>query len=211
MNRVKEIELMEELIRRWEALPPVVDDDFPSAHHLVRGSIIRLAEHVTGRNLSSFSIHPHREIGQKCNVYVASSWRNKYQQDVVNVLREAGHEVYDFKNPKEGDKGFHWSQIDKDWEQWDIYDYGRALISELAEQGYYQDWDAMNWADTFVLVQPCGRSAHLELGWAVGAGKRTALYYPEQIEPELMVKMCDYMSDDLRKIIRWVNGESLIY
>ena len=48
-------------------------------------------------------------------IYVASSWRNEYQQEVVKVLRELGHEVYDFKNP-EGRTGFQWSAIDKDWQ-----------------------------------------------------------------------------------------------
>ena len=34
--------------------------------------------------------------------YVASSWRNPFQQEVVNILRDLGHEVYDFKNPHMG-------------------------------------------------------------------------------------------------------------
>lgn len=42
-------------------------------------------------------------------IYVASSWRNQYYSDVVNRLREAGHEVYDFRNPPQGTGGFHWS------------------------------------------------------------------------------------------------------
>ncbi len=40
---------------------------------------------------------------------------------------------------------------------------------------------------------PCGRSAHLELGYAVGAGKLTLVYANEDycpgFEPELMWKM----------------------
>ena len=32
-------------------------------------------------------------------IYVASSWRNAQQPAVVARLREAGHEVYDFRNP----------------------------------------------------------------------------------------------------------------
>ena len=28
-------------------------------------------------------------------VYVASSWRNERQQEIVRALREAGHDVYD--------------------------------------------------------------------------------------------------------------------
>jgi hypothetical protein len=36
-------------------------------------------------------------------------WRNPLQAGVVAVLRAAGHEVYDFKNPHAGNHGFHWS------------------------------------------------------------------------------------------------------
>lgn len=49
-------------------------------------------------------------------IYVASSWRNSFQQDVVKFLRDVGHEVYDFKNPPHGRGGFSWSDIDKNWE-----------------------------------------------------------------------------------------------
>ena len=38
----------------------------------------------------------------KHNIYVASSWRNGYYPEVVAKLREAGHEVYDFRNPPSG-------------------------------------------------------------------------------------------------------------
>ena len=33
-------------------------------------------------------------------LYIASSWRNEYYPDVVKTLREAGHEVYDFRKYK---------------------------------------------------------------------------------------------------------------
>lgn len=32
------------------------------------------------------------------HIYVASSWRNTYYPEVVQALRDAGHEVYDFRN-----------------------------------------------------------------------------------------------------------------
>ncbi len=47
-------------------------------------------------------------------IYVASSWRNQYQPQVVSFLREQGHEVYDFRHPA-GKTGFQWSQIDENW------------------------------------------------------------------------------------------------
>lgn len=50
--------------------------------------------------------------------YVASSWRNSYQQNVVSFLRNEGHEVYDFTHPN-GDMsyGFSWSSIDPKLEE----------------------------------------------------------------------------------------------
>ena len=52
----------------------------------------------------------------------------------------------------------------------------------------------MEWADAFVLLMPCGRSAHLEAGWAIGAGKPTAILLSAG-EPELMYKMADRHED----------------
>ena len=39
----------------------------------------------------------------KHKIYVASSWRNEFYTEVVETLREAGHDVYDFRNPPSGD------------------------------------------------------------------------------------------------------------
>ena len=38
------------------------------------------------------------------HIYVASSWRNTYYPEVVQALRDAGHEVYDFRNPTTDNK-----------------------------------------------------------------------------------------------------------
>ena len=101
-------------------------------------------------------------------IYVASSWRNEHQQEVVKVLRELGHEVYDFKNP-EGKTGFQWSEIDKDWQNWTTEQYREALEHPVAQAGFESDFNAMNWADVCVLVLPSGRSANTEAGWMAGA------------------------------------------
>ena len=126
-------------------------------------------------------------------IYVASSWRNPDQPAVVTALRECGFEVYDFRNPP-GRTGFAWSEIDPHWQQWTAREYIAALGHPAAEAGYASDFGAMQWADTFVLVLPCGRSAHLELGWAVGAGKRTVIITKDGEEPELMAKMVDHIA-----------------
>lgn len=133
------------------------------------------------------------------NIYVASSWRNSYQSEVVRALRNMGHDVYDFKNPRPGDNGFQWAEIDPDWQKWTPEAYREALNHPAAERGFHSDLDAMKWADTFVLVLPCGRSAHLELGWACGQKKRTVVLL-DRMEPELMVKMADHICLSLREV-----------
>lgn len=136
-------------------------------------------------------------------IYVASSWRNEHQQYIVNVLREAGHEVYDFKHPAPGDAGFHWSEIDPNWQEWSVAEYGAALTHDYAKFGFNRDFDAMRAADACVLVLPCGRSAHLEAGWMKGAGKKVYAFIPSdyKMEPELMYKMLDGITNDIQGIL----------
>lgn len=138
-------------------------------------------------------------------VYVASSWRNQIQPIVVQALRSDGHEVYDFRNPKEGDMGFHWSEIDHNWKQWTPEKYRSCLNHPIAESGFKSDFDAMVWADVFVGVQPFGRSASLEMGWAAGQGKKTILLL-ENGEPELMVKMLDHICCSVNEVKNILNN-----
>ena len=85
-------------------------------------------------------------------IYVASSWRNPYFPEVVTRLREAGHEVYDFRNPPHGGAGFHWTDVDPDAPNWTYAQYAEGLHHPLAERQFQADIDALTWADTCVLV-----------------------------------------------------------
>jgi nucleoside 2-deoxyribosyltransferase len=129
-------------------------------------------------------------------VYVASSWRNNYQPLVVQSLRKDGHDVYDFKDSE----GFHWSEVDPEWQKWTPQSYIKGLSHTCAERGFNRDMKALRECDACVYVMPCGPSASMEMGWAVGAGKPTAVYIPELREPDLMVKMAGLITDDLQKI-----------
>jgi hypothetical protein len=124
-------------------------------------------------------------------IYVASSWRNAYQQSVVNLLRALNHEVYDFKNPGPDNTAFQWSAIDPFWDAWTTDEYRKALEHPLAVKGFENDFSAMEWADCCVMVLPCGRSANSEAGWFKGAGMKVFVFSPENEEPELMYKMYD--------------------
>ena len=138
-------------------------------------------------------------------IYVASSWRNTYQPAVVQVLREAGHEVYDFRRPAPGDDGFAWTEIDPAWLSWTPEQYRAALQHPRAQVGFAHDQLALQRADVTVLVLPCGRSAHLELGYAAGVGQRTAVLMLEPCEAELMYLLVDRVClsiDELQAFLR---------
>lgn len=129
-------------------------------------------------------------------IYVASSWRNTYQPLVVDVLRKDGHEVYDFKDSE----GFHWSEVDPNWKDWSPAQYIQGLNHECAERGFARDMKALRECDACVYVMPCGPSASMEMGWAVGASKQVIVYIPELREPDLMVKMAHFITADLTEV-----------
>lgn len=140
-------------------------------------------------------------------IYVASSWRNPRQQAVVELLRAQGHEVYDFRNPAPGNIGFSWRQVDPGGFS-TPQDYLAKIDHPICNGGFWLDMDALMACDACVLVLPCGRSAHLELGWAVGAGKKTAILLSyDQWEPELMYKMVDLVALQFDEIISWLRTE----
>jgi hypothetical protein len=129
-------------------------------------------------------------------IYLASSWRNPEQPALVDVLRNDGHQVYDFRNP-EHSTGFRWSDIGLT-PPCTADEYRTALLTHpRAAQGFMADFAAMRWADTGVLLLPCGRSAHLELGWMAGAGKRTLILTRDGEEPELMALLADKICVDV--------------
>jgi len=127
-------------------------------------------------------------------IYVASSWRNPHQPKVVFELLAQGFDVYDFRNPEPGKNGFQWSEIDEYWQNWTPGRFNTALNHRIAVDGFQSDFKALQACDVCVLVLPCGRSAHLEHGFARGSGKRTYILFPDNkpgLEPELMYKMTD--------------------
>lgn len=130
----------------------------------------------------------------KRKIYLASSWRNHLQPDAVYRLRMAGHEVYDFRNPGPGEKGFSWSEVDKDWRYWASEHFIKGLEHPYARHGFQLDKVGLDWADTCVLLSNCGKSAHLEAGYAIGQGKETfiVLEHKGNIEAELMYLLAGY-------------------
>lgn len=139
-------------------------------------------------------------------IYVASSWRNEFYPGVVEALRAAGHDVYDFRNPPSGDDGFKWANVDPNYMDWTPTEYRDQLKCSLAERQFKNDIEAMESCDTCVLVLPCGRSAHTEAGWFAGRGKKVIAYIPTKQEPELMYKLFDCVTCTLEELFDALKG-----
>lgn len=148
-------------------------------------------------------------------IYVASSWRNDQQPDVVHALRQAGHAVYDFKGSRlgfadataapshpreEGNGGFRWTDIDPNWKSWSPDQFRKALENSVAIHGLARDYAALTTCDACVLVMPCGRSAHLEAGHVLGAGGKLIILLADG-EPELMYGMAHALCISMEEVI----------
>lgn len=143
-------------------------------------------------------------------IYVASSWRCPTQPAVVEALRAAGFEVYDFRNPPES-SAFRWTEVNPWFKGTVDQDNTRAMLDHpVARKAFGVDMGALRGCDLCVLVMPCGRSAHLEAGYAVGAGKPTCILLGDEQEPELMHLMADYIAGSIEGVVGWALGlESL--
>lgn len=137
------------------------------------------------------------------NIYVASSWRNPRQPVIVDALRSAGYEVYDFRNPRgEGpNTGFAWSDIDPEWRTWTPEQYRDALDSPIAQAGFVADFDGLHDCDALVLLLPCGASAHSEAGYVAGLGKPVVPLANAQTEPELMYKLFEPLVTSIPELL----------
>lgn len=143
-------------------------------------------------------------------IYVASSWRNEArQQATVLALRDAGHTVYDFRNPAPGDIGFGWRQCATPEQVKDPRAFrDEVLTHPVARAGFEKDMTALRDADATVLVLPCGRSAHLELGWAAGAGQRTIVLLDDPMsEPELMYLACSDICLSIADVVQALRSD----
>lgn len=139
-------------------------------------------------------------------IYLASSWRNPHQPWMVDLLRQHGHQVYDFRNPPHS-TGFAWRDVGLSV-PCTAAAYRSALLSHpRAAQGFSADFSAMRWAEVGLLVLPCGRSAHLELGWMAGAGKRTLILTQDGEEPELMALLADRICISVDEVLTELGAE----
>lgn len=123
-------------------------------------------------------------------VYIASSWRNTHYESVCAAVRDAGHEVMDWRA---GDQPLpSWSIADErfqaatDAQAWTPQLAMDALHHPRVRATFRKDMELLTAADALVPLTPCGRSAHFEAGIAQGRAMPRAILLTEGVEPEVM-------------------------
>ena len=101
-------------------------------------------------------------------IYLIGSLRNPNVPLLAEDLRKAGHEVFDDWYAAGPEADDYWQR----YEQKRGHTFAQALEGFAANHVYSYDRTHLDRADQGVLLMPAGKSAHLELGYLIGQGKK---------------------------------------
>lgn len=102
------------------------------------------------------------------SLYLIGSLRNPEIPKLGNQLRSAGWKVFDDWYAA----GPHADDCWRDYEKGRGHTLPQALRGRAARHVYGFDLRYLSLATHVVLALPAGKSGHLELGWALGQGKK---------------------------------------
>ena len=112
------------------------------------------------------------------SIYMVGSLRNGKMPEIANKLAAAGYDAF---------ADWHAAGYEAD-DKWQEHEQSRGRTYREALYGYHArdvfefDLTHINRCDFVVLILPCGKSGHLELGWALGRGKPGFVLFDK--EPE---------------------------
>jgi nucleoside 2-deoxyribosyltransferase len=101
------------------------------------------------------------------SIYLIGSLRNPKVQTVAQALRKAGYVVFDEWQSPGPDADDHWQKYERARGR----GFKAALNGAHAQMIFNLDRQQIEKHDVAVMVAPCGKSGHLELGYKVGRGE----------------------------------------
>ena len=119
---------------------------------------------------------------QKLKIYLASSWKNAEGILIItNVLRQKGFQVDAFCDQQNGRIGFNIAdELQKSGAKLSDVDCISALahpaVNKMFKVAFDEDKKWLDWCNCVIMCLPCGKSAHLEAGYAKGQGKLFYIY-----------------------------------
>ena len=137
-------------------------------------------------------------------IYVIGSLRNPRIPEISEELRRRLHEdVFDDWFAV----GPHADDAWRDYERARGHDLVEALRGRAARHTFEFDLRHLIDASTVVLVLPAGKSAHLELGFAVGKRKTTAVLLDDDPERyDVMYQFADVVANNIPDLVRGLGG-----
>lgn len=134
------------------------------------------------------------------SIYVIGSLRNEAIPEVADSLRGVISDVFDdwFAAGPEADD--YW----KKYEKLRGRNYQDALKGYAANHVFSFDKSHLDRCDAAVLVLPAGKSGHLELGYAIGSGKRCFILLDEEdIRWDVMYQFAERVFNNKEEMIEY--------
>jgi hypothetical protein len=143
-------------------------------------------------------------------IYISASWKNRSTVRLLaSVLREDGHEVYDFTDPRcrctpELPPEKFPEQFDPD-----KHNYRDYLENQPAFRGAVdENRRAIEWCDLVILLLPCGIDATADWALGVGLGKQSVIVgNPKAGERSPTHLWANAMLDNVNDVIAWVGND----
>ncbi len=127
-------------------------------------------------------------------IYLVGSLRNERIPIIANALRDDGHEVFDDWHGAGETADDSW----RSYEQARGRKYHEAIKGKAASNICEFDRSNILASDIVILILPAGRSGHMEIGFAAGAGKRTHILLDADYDRwDVMYRLADHVWSDI--------------
>lgn len=132
-------------------------------------------------------------------IYIIGSLRNKNVPVVSRVLRRlTGFEIFDSWYAPGPHADDYWRR----YEMGKGISYKEALNGWAAKHIFEFDTYHLSRADAVVMIMPCGKSGHLEFGWAIGRGKPGYILFEKEPKRwDVMVQFCTEVFFDVKSLV----------
>lgn len=141
-------------------------------------------------------------------IYLMGSLKNPKIPAIANSLRKKGFDVFDewFAAGPTADR--HW----KAYAQGRGLPYREALNLPFVTTAFDFDMKHLALCEAGVMVMPCGKSAHVELGLFIGSRRKMFILHdgePEGDDWELMPKIATAMAYDIDELVAQMKEHGL--